>query len=192
MHSYDLEGRGRVVVALAAASVMLVWLLHAGLGAVDYEPQWWLSVPSFAGAYSLLYWLFDRYVWRFGLLRKLGLIQVPDLNGTWSAEIESSEGKDGPAQPFPIVMVQRWSKLIITVDTQYSRSRSITASLRTVDLPNPELCYLYINEPKANAPESMSMHRGTAVLEVKDNLLEGDYYTGRGRRTIGTIKITRV
>lgn len=181
-----------MVVTLAAASVMLVWLLHAGLGAVDYEPQWWLSVPSFAGAYSLFYWLFDRYVWRLGLLRKLGLIWVPDLNGRWSAEIESSEGQDGSTQRFAVVILQRWSKLVITVDTQYSRSRSITASFRTVDLPNPELSYLYINEPKANAPESMSIHRGTAILEIKGTVLEGDYYTGRGRRTIGIIRVTKV
>lgn len=37
----------------------------------------------------------------------------------------------------------------------------------------------------------MSIHRGTATLELKRNALEGDYYTGRGRMTFGSIKLTR-
>ena len=43
MHSYELDGRGKVVVVLAAGSVLLVWLLDVALGAADFEPQWWLS-----------------------------------------------------------------------------------------------------------------------------------------------------
>ena len=35
MHSYELDGRGRVAVALASGSVLLVWLLDIVLGAVD-------------------------------------------------------------------------------------------------------------------------------------------------------------
>ena len=31
----------------------------------------------------------------------------------------------------------------------------------------------------------MNMHRGTAALRLKDSVLKGDYYTGRGRREIG-------
>ena len=81
--------------------------------------------------------------------------------------------------------------MVVTLETKYSRSRSITASLRTDDVPNPELSYLYINEPKAMAVTTMSMHRGTTVMELKDDVLEGDYYTGRGRTTFGAIKLTR-
>ena len=57
MHAYEVEGHGKVVVALAVISFLAVWLLHEALGAIDFEPQWWLGVPSFAGCYSGLYWL---------------------------------------------------------------------------------------------------------------------------------------
>ena len=53
MHSYDLEGRGRVVVALFAASILFVWLLHTGMGTIGFEPPWWVSVPSYAAFYSV-------------------------------------------------------------------------------------------------------------------------------------------
>ena len=191
MHSYETEGRGRVVVAVTGVSVLLVWLLHLGLGAVDFEPEWWLSVPSFAGCYSSLHWLFDRYVWRLGLFRRLRLIQVPDLNGKWVGVVESSYSKAGPAHSVSVTVMQRWSKMALTFETEHSRSTTTTAHLRTIDLPNPQLSYQYVNEPKSNAPGTMEMHKGTATLELTSSGLEGDYYTGRGRGEIGTVKLRR-
>ena len=191
MHSYEIEGRGKVVVAIIGVSVSLVWLLHVGLNALDFEPRWWLSVPSFAGCYSGLHWLFDRYVWRLGLLRRLGLIRLPNLNGKWVGAVESSYNQDGRAHSVSVVVMQRWSKVLVRLETENSRSHSVMASLRTVDLPNPELSYQFVNEPKSNAPGTMGMHRGTATLELIGSSLAGDYYTGRGRGEVGTIKLRR-
>ena len=191
MHAYELEGRGQVVVAIIGVSVLLVWVLHIGLGAMDFDPQWWLSVPSFAGCYSGLHWLFDRYLWRLGLLRELKLIHLPDLNGSWVGEVESSYSQDGPAHPVSVVILQRWSKVVIRLETEHSRSRSITGSLRTIDLTNSELSYQYVNEPKSNAPSTMAMHKGTATLELIGSRLEGEYYTGRGRGEVGTVTLSR-
>ena len=159
--------------------------------AIDFEPQWWVSVPSFAGCYSGLYWLFDRYVWKLGLLRKLRLIQMPDLNGNWVGEVESSYSHDGSAHSVSAIIAQRWSKMVLRFETEHSRSNSTTACLRTSDLPNPELSYQYVNEPKPNAPATMEMHKGTATLELIGSCLEGDYYTGRGRGEVGTVKLRK-
>ena len=191
MHSYETEGRGKVVVAIIGVSVLLVWLLHVGMNALDFEPRWWLSVPSLAGCYSGLHWLFDRYVWRLGLLRRLGLIRLPNLNGKWVGAVESSYNQDGRAHSVSVVVMQRWSKVLVRLETENSRSHSVMASLRTVDLPNPELSYQFVNEPKSNAPGTMGMHRGTATLELIGSGLEGDYYSGRGRGEVGTIKLRK-
>ena len=161
------------------------------LDVIDFDPQWWLSAPSFAGLYSGLYWLFDRYVWKLGLFRKLNLVQLPNLNGKWVGEVKSSYSQDGSAHSVSVVILQRWSKMLIRLESEHSRSRSITASLRTADLPNPELSYQYVNEPKSNAPGTMEMHRGTATLELTGSGFEGDYYTGRGRGEVGTIKLSK-
>ena len=169
----------------------MVWLIHILLDIVDFDPQWWLSVPSFAGFYSGLYWLYDRSVWKLGLLRRLNLVQLPDLNGKWVGEIKSSYSQGGSAHSVSVVILQRWSKMIVRLESEHSRSWSIVASLRTADLPNPELSYQYVNEPKSNAPGTMEMHRGTATLELTGSGLEGDYYTGRGRGEVGTIKLSR-
>ena len=76
-------------------------------------------------------------------------------------------------------------------ETRSSRSRSVAASLRADDPLTPELHYLYSNEPYPTAPDTMHAHRGTAALRLKGAVLEGDYYTGRGRREIGALKLTR-
>ena len=191
MHPYQIEGTERMAIVIAVVSGFLVWGLDVALGAIDFQPQWWLSVPSFAGCYSGLYWLFDHYVWRLGPLRKLKFIQLPDLNGEWVGKVESSYNQDGRAYSVSVVILQRWSKILVRLETERSRSRSITASLRTIDLLNPELSYQYMNEPRSNAPSTMGMHRGTAVLELIGSGLEGDYYTGRGRGEVGTIKLSR-
>ena len=191
MHSYDAEGRLRVIASLAVISVLLVWLFHTGLGAIGFEPQWWLSVPSFPSVFSFLYWAFDRWGWRRGLLKKIGIVRIPDLNGKWEAQIISSYKADGGAYTASIVIQQRWSRMVVSLETVHSQSRSISACLRTDDTPHPELSYLYINEPKATAVDTINPHRGTMVVELKEGVLEGDYYTGRGRGTFGTIKMTR-
>ncbi len=191
MHSYEVEGRGRVEVSLAVVSILMIWLLHVVLDTINFQPQWWLSVPSFAGCYSGLHWLFDHYGWRLGLFRKLKLAHLPNLNGEWVGEVESSYGPGGSAHLVSVIILQRWSKMLLRLETEHSRSHSITARLRTTDLPNPELSYQYVNEPVSNAPVTMEMHRGTAMLELTGSCLKGDYYTGRGRGEIGTLKLSK-
>lgn len=188
MHSYDLEGRGNVYAALAIMSIPPVWLLDAVMNAINFDPQWWVSVPSFAGFFWVIHWMFDRYVWRVGLLRKLG---APDLRGEWVGSVESSYGEGDATHKISVSIVQRWSKMSITAETQHSQSHSIAASLRDDGGSFPKLTYVYINEPKSGAVSTMNMHRGTAVLELRGQVLEGDYYSGRGRQEIGSIRLHR-
>ena len=191
MHSYELDGRGRVAIALAVVSVFLVWLLDMSLNAVGFEPDWWLSLPSFGGFYGILHRMFDQYLWRWAALGRLGLIKVPDLNGEWTGEVMSSYAPGGETTPVRVHIRQRWSKLAVRLEATHSSSDSVMARLRTGDVVHPTLDYMYVNEPGAGALESMHAHRGTAMLEFKDGVLEGDYYTGRDRREIGTIRLQR-
>ena len=174
LHSYELEGRGKVTVALAVLSVLLVWVLDVGLDFANIEPQWWVSVPSFAGFYSVLYWLFDNHVWRWRLWWNLGLLRVPDLNGEWVGVVNSSYGANGSTHSVSISIIQKWSKLLVTFETEQSRSHSVSGTLKVNDVINPELSYLYLNQPKSLAPESMEIHKGTSTLELKENVLRAN------------------
>lgn len=191
MHSYEIEGRQRVAVFLATVSVFLVWMLDVGLGTINYEPQWWLSVPSFAGFYSFIYWIFDHYLWRFRIFNILKMVKAPDLSGKWSGWVKSSYTQSTIQTPVCVVIRQRWSMMAFRLETEHSRSHSYAATLKSDDLQYPEFVHLYVNEPSSTAQGTMNTHRGTAILEVKDTCLEGDYYTGRGRSNFGKMKLHR-
>ena len=49
MHSYEVKGFGRAAVSLSLAGVLMIWLLHVVVDAINFDPSWWLSNPSFAG-----------------------------------------------------------------------------------------------------------------------------------------------
>ena len=191
MHPYEIEGRQRVAILLATVSVLLVWILDLGLGTINYEPQWWLSVPSFAGFYSFINWIFDHYLWRFRIFNILKLVKAPDLSGKWSGWVNSSYSQTTTRTPVTVVIRQRWSKMVLRLETKHSRSHSYAATLKCDDLTYPEFVHLYVNEPRSTAQDTMNTHRGTAILEVKDAGLEGEYYTGRGRSNFGTMKLRR-
>ena len=56
------------------------------------------------------------------------------------------------------------------------------------------LTYEYLNVPLPNAKKTMHIHRGNVrfSLETDGKVLEGEYYSGRGRQTFGISRFERV
>lgn len=191
MNSYVPNNSWRVVSVLLVASIVLVGIINAVLNTVDFGLQWIVRPFSVAGLFGLLYFMFDRFIWKWHLLRRLDIVTIPDLNGAWSGEIESSHDQGSQPLQVSVVISQRWSKILVELETEESHSKSVAASFLTSYSSSPELVYAYVNEPKPNAQKSMEMHKGTARLVFTGQALEGDYYTGRGRVTVGSIRLTR-
>ena len=192
MNPYNPDGGRGVVAFLLTISIPLAGLIHTSLDAIPFEPRWLISVTSAFVIYKILYYAFDRFVWRWHLLRRLGLVTVPDLNGEWRGQIRSSHESDDLSLQASVVITQQWSKILVRLEAEESYSRSIAASFLTDDPSSPELVYVYENEPSSMAPESMHAHGGTARLRLVGSGLQGKYYTGRDRRTIGDISLQRV
>ena len=57
------------------------------------------------------------------------------------------------------------------------------------------LTYEFLNEPKSHTAATMAIHRGTASLRLqrsdREDVLEGEYYTGRGRTNHGALRLVR-
>ena len=191
MHTYETDGRSNVVLAILSVSVPLTWVLHLALNELTQNPPWWVSAPSMLAVYSILLWAFDHHMWKMGLLRRLKLISVPDLGGEWFGEIESSFDQVGQVYEVSMVVKQRWSKMVVLLETDTSQSQSIVANVRISEPAYPELTYQYLSEPKPGAPSTMETHRGTATFELKGSELVGNYYSGRGRNQYGTITLRR-
>ena len=192
MNPYNPNGSRKVVTILLIISISSAGLIHTKLDAINFESYGLAGIISAVGIYQVLYYLFDRFIWKWCLLRKLGLVTVPNLNGRWSGNLKSSYEPDVQDYQIDVFITQQWSKISVRLEAGESHSKSIAASFLTDDPSSPELVYVYDNDPGAMAPKSMHSHGGTAKLRVTDSGLQGQYYTGRGRGTVGDISLKRM
>ena len=193
MHPYttDSKERRNVMFRITLFSIVLTYGFHLLLDRLSVQWPWWAEAPSVVGVFRLLYGIFDRWLWRMKLLHRLGVVRIPNLNGIWDAEgVTSFEGEKYKAK---VIINQTWTHISIIMETQFSRSHSLTASILINQPEGSTLSYEYRNEPKPNARPTMHAHRGTAVLRLKgENYLEGEYYSGRDRQNYGSLSLKKV
>src|SRR5712671_3482493 len=194
MHGYSTDSNERRVVPLLLASVAiaLAWMSSKSLAAAHLSVPWWMEAPSSMAFYGVLYTLFDKYLWRNGLVHKLGLVRIPNLMGRWRGYLITSFDGHGKRHDLVINIFQSWTQISVFLTTRTSMSRSCAAVIQVDDPEGVALIYQYQNQPLADAMKTMHMHYGTAMLRVSDGgCLVGDYYAGRDRRTFGRIYCRR-
>ena len=197
MHAYATDSGERRLIpgVLVVLSVIVAYGFGAIVTALSIEIPWWLDAPSVLGFYGLFYFAFNEYVWRWPLLRRVRLINLPDLNGTWTGILTSSFDKHTEQHSVTVEVSQTWRQMAVRLETRGSVSCSESAALRTQQTCRHTLSYEYFNEPKAPSASTMHAHRGTARLTMDEagnrNVLEGEYYTGRDRQMYGTLRLER-
>src|SRR5262249_6392060 len=127
---------------------------------------WWLDFPGPFGIYGLLLLAMDKWSWKWGWLRFILFIRVPNLNGTWAAEIKSSYDNFVATHEATITIQQSWTSMIVRLKSETSDSYSLVASLLVNSAPGQILSYQYRNEPKDDAKKTMHPHIGTAWLRL--------------------------
>jgi len=191
MHGYSTDSSERRIVPLLLAlfAIALTWASSKFFTIAHFSIPWWVDAPSSMTFYGALYALFDRYLWRNSLVRKLGLARIPNLTGCWRGYLVTSF--DGLATQHDLIIniFQSWTQIVVYLATPTSMSRSCTAVIQVDDPEGAALVYQYQNQPLADAMKTMHMHYGTAMLRISDGgcCLAGDYYAGRDRRTFGRI-----
>ena len=194
MHSYATNARDREEVAIIIAVVAVMATLALGYLNTTLQLQipWWVDTPSVMGFYGLFYKLYDTLLWRF----KFGFIKlssIPHVSGTWYGVVKSSYSEKLET-PLVICIHQTWTRISIRAETANSRSFSTMAALNTDESPECGLKYEYLNEPSTFVVDTLHSHRGDAHLRISSNgdELAGDYFTGRGRRNIGEIRVRKI
>jgi hypothetical protein len=190
-------GRYLSIISAAVASgigvlVLLLVDLAKRLGVAEHVPGLVLW-PLTAGAiYAGLYWLFDKHVWKIGVIADL--LKVPNLAGKWHCEGQTINADKTLSDPWQgeMTIVQSWDKLRVRLKTAQSSSNSIAAALVYDQADGFRLLYNYKNEPKIGESE-LSAHRGSVEFTFSHDLqsAEGEYFNGHGRFTFGNIKLTR-
>jgi hypothetical protein len=195
MHSFsiDTQERKNIIVAIALLSIPLSWGINKLLQPLGLSNIWWINTPSVLGVIGLLYKLFDKWIWRICLLRTLGIIKTPDLNGEWEGYVATSFDEYADHHSVSVKIHQGWTRISIFLKSSRSESHSLTASILTCQPGGVRISYEYENEPKSFAESTMHAHRGTAILKLQDlNELEGEYYSGRDRNNFGSMYLKKM
>jgi len=156
---------------------------------------WWVSLPVDTMAlYGIFYFLFDRYVWKWSMLHRLGIVRVPDISGKWHGKVipaggTAATGRLTVEKDIEVTIAQTWTQIRIRGATDSSRFQSISANLLVED--ERSLSYEYVNEPSVDAVATMHVHRGITRLKIDTvaGTLEGDYFSGRDRQGIGILTL---
>jgi len=204
-HEYALIGGmnrakiGRYLSLIAAfiSSVIVFILLTIvdlvqRFGIYGSLPPSLLSLVGAGTVFFVLYWLFDKYVWRWPRLNKF--LKVPNLIGDWECIGQTLNPDGTPSYSWngTVTIIQSWDKLRVRLKTAQSGSNSITAALIWDEADGYRLLYNYRNDPKIGETELKS-HLGFADLTfAKDcQSAEGGYFNGHGRFTFGTMQLRR-
>lgn len=193
-HPYSItsEERKSVPFFLAVLAMFSAFALTAFYDAIHWSPPACVDAPGTLALYGIYYWLFKMYGWRSKLLRRVAVISTPLLEGAWTGTTQTShEGEAGPVKAVEVNIGQDWTDICITLRSDASNSHSTSASM-TVSPDGAVLVYEYMNTPLPGQVDTMQIHFGTARLSLAgENTLEGDYYSGRGRQTIGRLQLKR-
>ena len=195
MHPYsiDTDERKTIYFILAVLSILFTLGFYSILDWKKITMPWWVEAPSVLFSFGLLCLLFDRCCWKWNLLSNVGLIKTPNLNGEWIGHLQTSHDGFNGKTVIILRIKQSWTQINIVLSTNTSSSHSETASIITGHPKGIVLSYQYWNKPQANAIDTMHIHPGTTLLELnmEENTLNGEYYTGRDRGSYGTLELKK-
>ena len=192
MHAYAGGNRVPMLAVLASISVVLAIVASALFRSIDFEYDWLVSAPTVAAAFGLLYKLVDLVAWRWAWLHKLGLIDIPVLDGTYTGHLLSKY--TGTSIPARLRVEQTWTQLMVRLDlpgTETSGSISVAGSISREGHRDARLVYTYKNAVlPAKADDDMRDHDGTADIVIDPaGQLAGRYFNARGRQ--GELRLMR-
>ena len=195
MHQYQTDDDIKTNLLLAAVLLAVVFAYFFNVVTQYFQIQipWWFESPSILGFFGLIYWLYDKRLWKTKWMQKIEWAKTPNISGDWKVGIKTSHDGFTEAISGKAIIRQTAFRISIAVEMDNSTSHSIHAALmRTEKVNEYELTYNYINHPKADSVETMSIHMGTTNISIADDgqKMDGQYYTGRDRQNFGRIIFT--
>ena len=146
-----------------------------------------LGVHGFSFAvFGSFYWLFDRYIWRWPLIRKVWL-RIPDLNGTWIGtlnRVEHSDRNKTEEVDLPVILhvKQRYTRMSICLENTVPDSisgRTLSAASAIEVTGNEDTGY--------QIEHNFQFEQGFGAANLKyrkeenQAILEGDYVSSYPR-----------
>ena len=174
------------MVVIGVCAALIAWTINQFVG----EPPWWLDLPTTPLAvYGLLVQLMKHALWRFPPFQWMGVSARP-FSGSWQGVVTTSHDKHATRHKVEVNIKQTWTSVSVNLRSENSSSDSFAAAY--TEQREPEIHYLYRNEPASQALDTMHAHHGAARLRlVSADQLEGEYFSGRARQNHGAILLQR-
>jgi hypothetical protein len=199
-YDVDTDPRLRIYLGLAFASIGGASLVTDALKHLEkvLPPLVAPSVTPFV-IFAILLWLFDRYLWRWPLIRRVS--GIPNLEGTWKGELTrttSANARQRKKHKAECYITQTWRKIDFVFNDFVGSGEEPTrvASVRIVGMfvENPQdihVRYVYGARPttllrRLDDLDAMPSE-GAAVLRLRDLgegrlALRGTYHSDKMRR----------
>lgn len=196
MHEYSIDAdHSKIIFYLALISIAVSTFASKGINTLNSTwPSFELTVSITAiSIFGILYGLFNKFFWKLKFLNKLGIVYIPNLNGTWEGTFSSSYYDWEEEFPATLIIEQTWSKICITGKFNNSASSSYTTSIKVNGGEGIKIYYSYQNEKKTEkADEPYSDHKGYGTLLLKNNVIEGLYFNNpSNNRNYGKLNLSR-
>lgn len=193
MHDYSINSNERywVNVFIIGISLFFASLYFRITTTYQIQIPWFLETPSFLGLLSLLNILYTKCLWK-KRIKNLHFSSIPNLNGLWEGEIKTSHDDFKCSVPCSILIRQDYSKITLNLRTQKSKSTSLSCSIIYQEKAQPEISYVFRNEPISYGERDLHIHIGTTILLLEnENTLIGNYFSNPDRMTYGNISLKR-
>jgi hypothetical protein len=136
-----------LMILAIIVSPPLTAALNHGLAYVGWTLPSVVESPSPLYVFGVLTVAFEKVFWRIPLLRKLGVVKVPDLNGTWTGTLRSKWDEFAVEYPVTVRIDQEWLRIRVVFKTERSASHSTMAALFVDDPQGTVLTYEYRASP---------------------------------------------
>lgn len=180
-----------LILILIAISLFISSLINLFIKSINFEVPYYLNLPILGMAiYSLLFGLFDKYLWKFKIFRYLGVVNSENLSGKWKGYIKSSFDKFSKEISSELNITQTGTSIKIYGTFNQSKSCSVHENFGIDEIDGAtSLFYFYKNNLSYDATETMSKHEGAVKLTYskENDELTGYYYSGRNRNNYGTM-----
>jgi hypothetical protein len=174
----------KIVVALVAAAVLAI-VLSTGQS-IDRNGYKWIS--GIAGAIALILLAYDRWVWRWPLIRRVAeWTGTPVLHGTWKGTLTYDADADGNSgsTDFFMTVQQTYSDIEIHSYVSTSESHSMAVKLDRPSRGQKVLWFIYRSEAPILGQATNRPHHGGVKLNLVGSPvseIHGSYWTDRRGR----------
>ncbi|MBP7510080.1 MAG: hypothetical protein KA807_19870 [Prolixibacteraceae bacterium] len=199
MHEYCVIGhpREKIIFIMAFISITLAPIVST-IVQTSFQTYFHIVVAltlSSSSVFAFLYFLFNKYLWRISIFKKM--YSFPDFNGRWECKGKSFNKELNIEFEWTgtVVITQTWDKILISLQTGNSSSRSISVISGIKYYPGLgyKLSYHYENIPMPTATD-LKKHEGFCSLVFNENfeLADGFYFNNnKERQTYGEMKLMK-